>query len=105
MTGSAAGCNEYTHLGSSLLFCLRSARGIQHNGLCLALALPLGVGFLPFQTARSPLRPILTITPISASSRIRLVPPEEKKGSEMPVLAGVLVTTAMLQNTCQAICA
>ncbi len=35
---------------------------------------------------RSPLRPMFTITPISASSKIRLVPPEEKKGSEMPVL-------------------
>ena len=26
------------------------------------------------------------------------MPPEEKKGSEMPVLGRVLVTTAMLQN-------
>ena len=43
------------------------------------------------------------MTPISASSKIRLVPPEEKKGSEMPVLGRVLVTTAMLQNTCHAI--
>ena len=34
---------------------------------------------------------------------MRLVPPEEKKGSEMPVLGRVLVTTAMLQNTCHAI--
>ena len=33
------------------------------------------------------------------------MPPEEKKGSEMPVLGNVLVTTAMLQNTCHAICA
>ena len=42
-------------------------------------------------------------TPISPSSIMRLVPPEEKKGSEMPVLGMVLVTTAMLQNTCHAI--
>ena len=35
----------------------------------------------------------------------RLVPPDEKNGRLMPVLGMVLVTTAMLQNTCQAICA
>ena len=33
------------------------------------------------------------------------MPPDEKKGRLMPVLGRVLVTTAMLQNTCQAICA
>ena len=48
---------------------------------------------------------MFTITPISASSKIRLVPPEEKKGRLMPVLGRVLVTTAILQNTCHAICA
>ena len=44
------------------------------------------------------MRPMFTITPISASSKIRLVPPEEKKGRLMPVLGRVLVT-------CHAICA
>ena len=48
---------------------------------------------------------MFTITPISASSKIRLVPPDEKNGRLMPVFGMVLVTTAMLQNTCQAICA
>ena len=43
--------------------------------------------------------------PISPRSIIRLVPPEEKKGRLMPVFGMVLVTTAMLQNTCHAICA
>ena len=32
-------------------------------------------------------------------------PPDEKKGRLMPVFGMVLVTTAMLQNTCHAICA
>ena len=41
----------------------------------------------------------------SASSKIGLVPPDEKNGRLMPVFGMVLVTTAMLQNTCQAICA
>ena len=41
-------------------------------------------------------------TPISPSSIMRLVPPEEKKGSEMPVLGMVLVTTATFSTACRA---
>ena len=43
-------------------------------------------------------------TPISPSSIMRLVPPEEKKGSEMPVLGMVLVTTATFSTACRATC-
>ena len=42
---------------------------------------------------------------MSPSGINKLVPPDEKKGRLMPVLGRVLVTTAMLQNTCHAICA
>ena len=35
---------------------------------------------------------------------MRLVPPEEKKGSEMPVLGMVLVTTATFSTACRATC-
>jgi hypothetical protein len=42
--------------------------------------------------------------PISPSSIIRLVPPEEKNGRLMPVFGATLVTTAMWIMACQAIC-
>ena len=35
---------------------------------------------------------------------MRLVPPEEKKGREMPVLGMVLVTTATFSTACSATC-
>ena len=42
--------------------------------------------------------------PISPSSIIRLVPPEEKNGRLMPVLGMVLVTTAMFKMACKTTC-
>ena len=42
--------------------------------------------------------------PISPSSIIRLVPPEEKKGRLMPVFGMVLVTTAMFSTACSTTC-
>ena len=42
--------------------------------------------------------------PISPSSIIRLVPPEEKNGRLMPVLGMVLVTTAIFSTACRATC-
>ena len=40
--------------------------------------------------------------PISNICRIRDVPPEEKKGREMPVLGMEFVTTAMFSTVCRA---
>ena len=42
--------------------------------------------------------------PISPSSIIKLVPPEEKNGRLMPVLGMVLVTTAMFSTACSTTC-
>ena len=42
--------------------------------------------------------------PISPSSIIRLVPPEEKKGRLMPVFGIVFVTTAIFKTACRITC-
>ena len=107
MSGSAAGCDQYTH-GDLLLIwmCSISHVGVEPDGVIGLFFFPLfpqGAEILPFKAGALATSADVYHHAHLASSRMRLVPPEEKKGSEMPVLGRVLVTTAMLQNTCHAI--
>ena len=81
-----------------LLFCASCAGRSQVNGLAGKFRFPLSAGGFPLGTHLLP----LLRHPLAVAA---YVPPEEKKGRLMPVLGRVLVTTAMLQNTCHAICA
>ena len=95
-----------------LLFCTGCAGRSQVNGLAGKFCLALGAGGLPLGTHLLPLLrcPLAVAANVHHYAHLcqqqnQAGPPEEKKGRLMPVLGKVLVTTAMLQNTCHAICA
>ena len=88
-----------------LLFCAGCAGRSQVNGLAGKFCLALGAGGFPLGTHLLPLLRHPLAVAAYVHHHAHFCQQQNQAGSEMPVLGRVLVTTAMLQNTCHAICA